>query len=414
MSIMKSMNTGLSGLNANGRAMSMIGDNIANVNTTGFKAGRLNFSDVIGNTMLGIGDGVSAGSVQQLFDQGALDMTGQVTDLAIAGGGFFVVRGEVNGESTEFFSRAGQFVIDQEGFISSPQGLRLQGYGVDDEGRVLSRTGDLQVGQLTSPPQATSELKLELNLDSSAEVLTDPWDPANPAATSNFSSSTTLYDSLGNPVQAEVYYRKTADNQWEYRVLVDGENVQGGTPGTPSEISDGTLEFNTDGELVAHTPNAMNFQPVGATQPQDLALVFDKTTQYSGASTQRRASQDGWAAGEIRDLRIDADGSIVGVFSNGQESALGQVALANFEAPHELERAGGNLYKQTPKSGDPLVGVASSGGRGAIISGALEASNVDLAHEFVKMIAAQRGYQANSRTISTSDQMLQEVMNIKR
>jgi len=414
MSIMKSMNTGLSGLNSNGRAMSMIGDNIANVNTVGFKAGRLNFADVIGNTMLGIGDGVNAGSVQQLFEQGALDMTGQVTDLAIAGGGFFVVRGEVNGESANFYSRAGQFAIDGDGFISSPQGLRLQGYQVDESGRVLSRLGDMQVGQLSSPPSATSTVNLELNLDASAEVLTDPWDPSNPAATSNYSTSVTLYDSLGNPVQAEAYYRKTADNQWEYRVLVDGAHVQGGTAGTPEEISDGTLEFSTDGELINHTTNAMNFQPVGASQPQDLALVFDKTTQYSGASTQRRASQDGYGAGEIRDLRIETDGSIVGVFSNGQVATLGQVALANFEAPHELERAGGNLFRQTPGSGDALIGQAGSGGRGAIISGALEASNVDLAHEFVKMIAAQRGYQANSRTISTADQMLQEVMNIKR
>lgn len=414
MSIMKSMSIGLSGLNANGRAMSMIGDNIANVNTTGFKAGRLNFSDVIGNTMLGIGDGVNAGSVQQLFDQGALDMTGQVTDLAIAGGGFFVVRGEHNGEPTNFYSRAGQFVIDADGFISSPQGFRLQGYAVDDSGQASSRLGDLQVSQLTAPPNPTSELGLELNLDASAEVLTDPWDPTNPGTTSNFSTSMTLYDSLGNPIQAEAYYRKTADNQWEYRVLVDGSHVQGGTAGTPEEISDGTLEFSTDGDLINNVVNATNFQPNGATQPQPIEIDFEGTTQYSGASTQRRASQDGYGAGEIRDLRIDTDGSIVGVFSNGQQTALGQVAVANFEAAHELERTGGNLWRQTPGSGEALIGAAGSGGRGAIISGALEASNVDLAHEFVKMIAAQRGYQANSRTISTGDQMLQEVMNLKR
>ena len=414
MSIMKSMNTGLSGLNANGKAMSLIGDNIANVNTTGFKAGRMNFSDVIGNTMLGIGDGVGPGSVQQLFDQGALESTGQVTDMAIAGNGFFVVSGQVDGQQANFYSRAGEFGIDQNGFITSPQGLKLQGYQVDANGDVTSKVGDLQVGQLTAPPNATTGVELELNLDSSAEVLTDPWDPAKPVATSNYSTTTTMYDSLGNPIEVEVYYRKTADNAWEYHALVDGAAVSGGTAGTPEEITTGTLDFSTDGKLTTHTPGAVTFQPVGATQPQDVAFTFDQTTQYSGANTQRRVSQDGYAAGDIRDLRINTDGEIVGVFSNGQEQTLGQVAIAKFEAPQEMERIGGNLYRQTPQSGDPMVGQAGTGGRGGIVSGALEASNVDLAHEFVKMIAAQRGYQANSRTISTGDQMLQEVMGLKR
>lgn len=414
MSIMKSMNTGLSGLNANGRAMSLIGDNIANVNTTGFKAGRMNFVDVIGNTMLGIGDGVGAGNVQQLFEQGALESTGQVTDMAITGNGFFVVAGEVDGKSANFYSRAGEFGIDENGFITSPQGLRLQGYQTDADGQITSKIGNLQVGQLTAPPQATSSIDMELNLDSSAELPTTPWDPTDPVSTSNYSTTTTVYDSLGNPIEVEVYYRKTADNAWEYHALVDGADVQGGTAGTPQEITSGTLDFGTDGDLITHTPGAVTFSPVGATQPQDLALSFDGTTQVAGAHTQRRVSQDGFAAGDIRDLRIDTDGEIIGVFSNGEEETLGQVAIATFQAPQEMERVGGNLYRQTPQSGDPKVGQAGAGGRGGIVSGALESSNVDLAHEFVKMIAAQRGYQANSRTISTGDQMLQEVLSLKR
>lgn len=414
MSLLKAMNTGLSGLNANGRAMSMIGDNIANVNTTGFKAGRLNFSDIIGNTMLGIGDGVGSGSVQQLFDQGALEATGQVTDMAITGGGFFVVSGEVDGKMANFYSRAGEFAIDESGYVTSPAGLKLQGYQTDANGNITSKVGDLKVGDLTAPPKASTGIELELNLDSSTEVLAAAWDPLDPTATSNYSTTTTVYDSLGNPIQVEMYYRKTADNTWEYHALVDGADVQGGAAGVPEEITTGTLDFSTDGELTTHTPGAVNFQPLGATQPQDLLMEFDKTTQYSGANNQRRVSQDGYSAGDIRDLRINTDGEIVGVFSNGQEQTLGQVAIAQFQAPHEMERIGGNLYRQTPSSGDPMLGMAGAGGRGSIVSGALESSNVDLAHEFVKMIAAQRGYQANSKTITTGDAMLQEVMNLKR
>jgi flagellar hook protein FlgE len=414
MSILKSMNIGLSGLNANGRSMSSIGDNIANVNTVGFKRSRTNFADVMGNTMLGVGDGVSVQNQQAMFEQGALEQTGVSTDLALAGDGFFVLRGQVNGQTADFYTRAGQFSIDNEGFLSSQGGLRLQGYGVDANQNLNTTQGDLRLGGLQSPPNATTAIDLGVNLDSDTEVLAAAWDPTDPAGTSNFATSVTIYDSLGNAIDAEVYYRKTGDNAWEYRVMVDGADQTGGTAGTPSEIATGTLDFNTDGSLATHTPGAANFQPPGATQPQAITYTFDEATQYAGESTLRRLTQDGYEAGDIRDVRIETDGTIVGIFSNGEEQTVGQVAVAKFGSPEGLERIGGNLWSQTASSGEPLVGQAGTGGRGSVVAGALESSNVDLAHEFVKMIAAQRGYQANSRTVTTGDQMLQEVMGLKR
>lgn len=411
MSILKSMNTGVSGLRANGQAMGVIGDNIANVNTIGFKAGRANFSDIMGNLMLGIGDGVQVGDVQQLFEQGALEMTGQTTDMAIAGAGFFVVQGD----GQEFYTRAGQFVLDNQGFVTTPSGLRLQGYPADATGALRSTAvGDLQVGDRTAPPSATTSIDIALNLDPNQEVIADPFDPADPATTSNYSTSVTLYDSLGNAIQAEIYYRKTADNQWEYHVLADGGQLDGGTPGELTALSSGSLDFDVDGNLVDHNQGPVTFNPLGAAPGQDLELRFEGSTQHAGDSTLRRLRQDGYAAGDIRGIQIQADGTILGVFSNGEEMALGQVVLAQFDSPEGLQRQGGNLWARTPDSGDPRLDAAGVGGRGSIVAGALESSNVDLSHEFVKMIAAQRGYQASSKTVSTGDQMLQEVMNLKR
>jgi flagellar hook protein FlgE len=415
MSIYKTMNTGRSGMNANSRSMSAIGDNIANVNTVGYKRTRANFQDVLGNTTLGVGDGAIVGDMQQQFEQGSLEMTGRSMDMAISGNGFFVMKGNVNGEEGEFYSRAGQFTIDKDGYIGNGGGLRLQGYGVDADGNIdQTSVGDIQVGDLTAPPNATTTVTTGVNLDADEDVPAAAWDPNNPSDGSNYSTSVTIHDEQGREIQADVYYRKTGNNSWEYHVLVDGEDTAGGTAGTPVEITSGTLDYNADGSLNTHTPGAVNFTPAGSTNPQNITFDFEGSTQYADDSTLRSQTQDGYGAGELRDLRVEEDGTVTGLFSNGEEMVVGQVALARFEAPEGLERQGGNVWRATSASGEGLVGEAGSGGRGSIVAGALEGSNVDLAHEFVKMIAAQRGFQANSRTITTGDQMLQEAMNIKR
>ena len=224
----------------------------------------------------------------------------------------------------------------------------------------------------------------------------------------------TVYDSLGNPIEADIYYRKTGANSWEYKVLVDGETVSNGTPGTPSEIASGTLDFDTEGELTTHTPAATTFQPVDATQPQDITIDFTGSTQVAGDSSLKSLSQDGFAAGELRDIIIEQDGTITGVFSNGENADIGRVAMADFQAPEGLERLGGRLWRATPQSGEAVVGAPGTGKMGAVISGALEASNVDMSHEFVKMIAYQRGFQASSKAITTGDQLMSELINLKR
>lgn len=425
MSILKSMNIGVTGLRASGVAMSVIGDNIANVNTMGFKGSRANFNDLMGNFMLGSGDGVGVGNIQQMFEQGALEMTGSQTDMAIAGPGFFMVKGQVEGQDNTFYTRAGQFGIDKNGFITSGNGFRLQGYQADAEGNInaTGQPGDIRVSGVTADPKATSEITLQLNLDANAAAINRagdptavppvpaaPFDPTNPD-TYSYSSSMTMYDSQGNAVQADVYYTKTADNTWEYRVVA-GEPPQEVTdPATP-----GTLGFDADGKLDPATTTiaAINIAGTNGGNAITPTIDFDGTTQFAGANNLRRLSQDGYASGEIRGIQVESDGTITGVFSNGKNLNLGQVAIANFDAPEALVRQGGNLWAATDASGQPKVGIPGTGDRGSIVAGALEGSNVDLAHEFIKLIAAQRGFQANSKTITTGDQMLQEAMNLKR
>ena len=412
MSLMKSINTGLSGLGANSRALGVVGDNIANANTAGYKASRANFADVLAGTQLGSGVGVS--SLQTRFTQGDLEMTGNALDMAISGPGFLMVSGEVGGQEGNFYTRAGQFVIDSEGFVSTPEGLRLQGYSVGADGEVdATSLGDLDVGSARLDPSATGEIDVRLNLDAGAEVKADPWDPSDPGKTSNYSTSVTVYDSLGNPIEADVYYRKTGPGQWEYHVMADGEDLAGGAAG-PTEIGGGTMSFDDQGKMTAHTPGPMNFQPASSNAPQPLEITFEGTTQVAGESSLSALSQDGYGVGELRDLQIDQDGTIIGVFSNGENAAIGQVAMADFASPQGLERMGGRLWSASNASGEALVGPPGTGKMGSIVSGALEGSNVDMSHEFVKMIAYQRGFQASSKAITTGDALLNEVINLKR
>ena len=413
MSLFKTLNIGMTGMNATGAAMSIVSDNIANVNTTGFKASRARFQDLMASTTLGIGDGVKLGGAQQQFKQGSLEMTGNSLDLAIGGSGFMMVKGSVNGNTESFLTRNGSFMVDNEGFISTPGGLRLQGFAADANGNIASNTpGDLMVGDVTSPPKATSSIDLRVNLDASDEINT--FDPANPGDTSNHTTSVTLYDNLGNAIDAGVHYVKTADNTWEYHVMVDGDDVAGGTPGEAQVIGTGSMSFDENGALTDATAADISFTPAGAGSAQSFSLSLEGTTQFASASSNEFIQQDGYAAGELRGLDIGDDGMINGVFSNGETLSLGQVAIADVDSPEGLEGIGGNMWRATAASGQALIGEAGVGGRGALISGAIEGSNVDLTHEFVKMIALQRGFQASSRTISTGDQMLTEVISLKR
>lgn len=423
MSLLTSLYSGASGLETNSLDLSVVGDNIANGSTIGFKGSRAVFADALSQSLLGgageTGLGTKLTTVQKIFTQGSLLNTGVTTDLAIQGAGLFVVKGTHGGKQGTFYTRAGQFTVDKTGYLTNLEGLKAQGFGADASGNITNDLGDLRPGTATSPPKATSTIKLSANLQADATIPA-AWDPTKPAETSNFSTTTTVYDSLGVSHQVDIYFRKSAAGGWEWHALADGAGLTGGTAGTKTEIAGGTLTFGPDGQLATSTPNpAVSFNPAGATNPQPLTFDFGSTdrpgvTQFAAASAASFLNQDGYASGELAAVQVDAQGIVTGVFTNGQTRALGQVALADFPAEDQLQRVGSNLFDATPGAGEAVIGKPSTGGRGSVYSGALEQSNVDLSTEFIKMIAAQRSFQANSKTINTADQLLSEIIALKR
>jgi len=417
---------GVSGLNAEGQALGVIGDNVANANTVGFKGSRALFEDVLGGAAgSNLGAGVRMTRAQQIFGQGAIQNTGQATDLAISGDGFFVVKGVMSGVQGQYFTRAGQTALNADGFLTTPNGMRLQGYAVDANGVVGGNLGDVQISQQPLPPKPTSAMALDANLDAGATPPINPWDPANPAATSNFSTSTTMYDSLGQPHAVDTYFVNTGPGTWEYHSVTDGAEVAGGTPGTAQEIASGTLTFDGNGALADSTAAGGTVDWAGATPGQAITLDFgtsiaaggtglDGITQYGSPNNIGQQTQDGYGSGSLAGIRVDADGTVNGVYSNGEVVAVAQLGIAKFTANDGLDRTGQNMWSATKESGEAAISAAGSGGRGAIVAGALEQSNVDITQQFVELIVHQRSFQANSKTITTADEMLQEVVNLKR
>ena len=432
MSLMTALYTGASGLEGNSLELSVVGDNIANANTIGFKGNRAAFADamaqsLIGNSPNGAGQrglGVRLQMVQRILTQGALTNTGLNTDLAIQGNGFFVVNGSHDGSIGTYYTRAGQFTVDKDGYLVNLEGLRVQGYTADPTGALTPTTaGDLQVGNANTSPVATTNVTVRANLQADAVAPAAAWDVNAAGATSNFSTGTTVYDSLGNSHEVNIFYRKTGAGAWEWHAVVDGGAIDPANAGVPTEIGTGTMTFDTQGRLTASAPGAINFTPAGANAmpftfnfgtPLPPGTGLDGITQFASPSAASFLNQDGHSAGDLARITIDPKGQVVGSFTNGETRVLGQVALANFEAPDQLLRIGGNLFQTMPSAGPAVVGAPSTADRGGIIAGALEQSNVDMAGEFIRMIAAQRGFQANAKTLNTADQLLQELMTIKR
>jgi flagellar hook protein FlgE len=424
------MYTGVSGLRAEGEALGVVGDNIANVNTVGYKRQRAIFQDVLGHSILAgtatamPGSGVRVGDVQQMFTQGSLANTGVSTDVALNGDGFLVVSGTVDGITGNFYTRAGQFTIDNQGFMVNSEGMKVQGYAANPDLTLQAAVTALKVPTASLAPHQTEEIEVTANLDSGAGIST--FDINSPAD-SQAKTSITVFDSLGESRTLDVYFVKTADNAWEYHVLADGAELNGGTAGTFQEVGQGTLTFDTNGALLdAQTPDlALDFAG-GATPGQVITMDFGDditndgatglagTTQFAAASAVSSQSQDGYASGEFSGVAIDGVGLVQGLYTNGQKIAIGQLAVAKFRSNDGLGRAGSGLWIETRDSGTAALGAASTGGRASVSAGALEQSNVDLAEEFVGLIQHQRSYSANSKTITTADEMLQELINIKR
>lgn len=429
MSIYGSFYSGISGLTANGLAMGVIGDNIANMNTIGFKRSRISFQDMMAYPVIGVGThqlvgrGAMMQGIDQQMTQGSFASTGNGLDLAIHGNGFFVVKGVVAGQNANFFTRDGRFHVDNQGYMVNGNGLKLQGYMADSRGVVGSALGDLRLKEANSPARATSSAELSINLDSQSEIIAAGFDLADAENTSNFSTTVTVYDSLGAAHDVTMYFTKVANGDWEWNAVV-GENDS--ASGAREIQASGTLSFDTEGRLLASTTapgSAFNFGG-GAALGQAIAFDFGDaindggsglsgSTQFASASSVSFQSQDGYATGNLQAVVVADDGTITGTFTNGQRRVLGQVALADFKG-QGLRRMGSNLWQDTTQSGQAMIGTPNSGTRGGIASSALEQSNVDLAEEFVNMIVAQRAYQANSRTITTSDQMMQEALQMKR
>jgi flagellar hook protein FlgE len=416
---------------AENEAISVVGDNIANVNTTGFKSQRAIFQDVLGHSILAgtsaslPGSGVRVGKIQQMFTQGSLANTGVSTDLALNGDGFFTVKGAVDGLQGNFYTRAGNFNVDANGFVVNPQGLQLQGYMANADGTYQTSISSLKVPTSALPAHATQNGSITANLDANAAIPANPFDVADPANTSSYSTAMTVYDSLGTAHNVDVYFAKTSAGNFDWHAVAKGDDLNPPQPGVNVELGTGTLNFTTDGALNSVTGNTFTASFDGATANQTVTLNFgtsiaaggtglDGTTQYASPSNVSSQSQDGYASGDFSGVAVDGQGVVTGLYTNGQQLAIGQLAIAKFRSNDGLGRAGQNLWIETRDSGSVAFGTASSGGRGAVSAGALEGSNVDLATEFVGLIQHQRSFSANSKTITTADEMLQELIGIKR
>lgn len=406
-----SFQQGLSGLNASSKSLEVIGNNVANASTVGFKQSFAQFSDVYANSLMGsgasqVGIGVNLAAVTQQFTQGNITGTNNSLDISINGAGFF--RMSNGGEIT--YTRNGQFQLDKSGYITDAQGKRLTGYLADDAG-ILDKGSpqDLQINYTDLVPSATAEVETKVNLDSREDTLTNAgFDPDDPTTYHN-STAITVYDSLGNGHTAQNFYVKTAANTWSVFVTVNGDATYTGT--TPN----GTLTFPSTGTGIDPTSTMSTISYTPTTGAAALAIDIDLTnsTQFGSSFSVNTNNQDGYASGRLASFNTSADGTIVGSYTNGQSKNLGQLVLANFVNMNGLKPLGGNAWAESSESGAPLVGEPSTGQLGALQSSSVEDSNVDLTAELVNMITAQRIYQANAQTIKTQDQVMQTLVNLR-
>lgn len=421
---------GLSGLNTASKNLDVIGNNVANATTVGFKTGQAQFADVFAASLTGAGSspvglGSKLSTIVQQFTQGNITATNNPLDIAINGGGFFRL---TDPSGTPYYSRNGQFQVDKNGQIVNSQGLRVTGYMADDAGTIVQ--GDLQ--EITIPisdiaPQETGTsasatgVEAELKLDSREDAIpgATAFDSTDPS-TYNFSTSTSIYDSLGNASILTMFFRKTAANTWDVHTTVTPPS------GTPIDITPATVPtivFNSDGEIDAglstELTNGAFTQAITAAQlgtgasNMSFRVDFTGTKQWGGEATVIDLAQDGFASGSLTGFTISDDGILLGRYSNGQSKNLAQVVLANFRNPQGLEPQGNNLWADSAASGPAVLGVPQSGQFGALQSSAVEDSNVDLTAELVNMITAQRVYQANAQTIKTQDAVLQTLVNLR-
>ena len=444
MGITSAFFTATSGINATSRALSEIGNNIANAQTTGYKTRTVTFGDLFGASIGGGGTtnslvegrGVRVLGIDPSFSQGSLQTTSNALDLAVDGDGFFQVV-DSNGDS--FYTRAGQFGTNATGDVTNPAGLKLQGFQADANGVITGTIGDLVLTTTQQVGTVTSVVDMSGNLNAGETATT--FDIDDPLGTSSFSTGFQLFDSLGFGHGVTMYFTKTANNTWEYNVVGAASEftvVAGSTStdGNSDLIATGTLGFTSGGLLDTEssvtyynsgTPTGITFLngaadilsanmsfDFGSSVTTDSGVGTDGMLQQGGSSVILTQSQNGFANGTLAGTSIGEDGTILGRFSNGTTRNLGQVLLTRFSNPDGLQPIGRNLFIQSADSGTPLDGAPSTGSFGKVFANTLEASNVDLGDELVNMITMQRGFQANARIITTTDTLLGELVNLSR
>jgi flagellar hook protein FlgE len=412
-----SLFAGMVGLNVNSTSMTVLGDNIANVNTTAYKSNRSSFANILSSSLAGsvssdVGRGVQFQGTTPMWTQGTIENTNNPTDMAINGGGFFVLQ---DSGGANLYSRAGEFHFDRDGNLMNLGGLFVQGYevtGTNPDGTLIlgAVTNINASGQNVSQPLATDTLSVDVNLNSDTAPL------------GTYATTTTVYDSLGNAIPLTMTFTKDAvlPNTWTAVPSVPP------TVALPASVSmtNGNLTFDAFGNLnagagdpvITITPLISGASPMSITwDVYDAALASNgNITQYSSTSGTTFQTQNGYPAGTLRTVDVNDFGVVTGSYSNGQLTPLFQLVMADFPSYYGLTKMGKNLYAESLESGTALLGTPQSGRLGSISTNAVEMSNVDLAAEFVKLITTQRAFQANSRVITTSDEILNELINLKR
>ena len=407
-SLLSSLFTGVSGLASNSEAMGIIGDNISNANTVGFKSSKAVFSDLFstilanGSTTRQLGRGSQLSGSLKEFSQGAFEASTNALDMAIDGSGFFVVN---NGTGNQY-TRAGQFRLNENGLVQAVTGEVLQGQKITND-VVSADVGNIDLAGVQSAPQATTTFTLGANLDGAA------------TAASTFTSPVTIYNSVGTQVIASIKFAKVADaNSWGYTISTSEGTLTSGASGTVSFDSSGNLTSPTTDQAIVIDYSAAKTPALTQNLTWDLigssGITNGKLTGFSAASNNNSLVQDGFSTGTLVGLTTNDTGILSGLFNNGQTDKLFQVTLGDFLAPSGLQRAGSNLFSETADSGQVVLGTAGTGGFGGITGQSLELSNVDLAEQFVTMIQTQQAFQASARIITTTDDLLTEAVNLVR
>ncbi|MFN8542716.1 MAG: flagellar hook protein FlgE [Candidatus Binatia bacterium] len=427
MAIVGALSTGRSGLINSGAALGVIGNNIANVSTVGFKGSRTEFADLIsaeaGGEVGKIGLGSRIRAIRTLFGQGPVEATGRSLDMALDGQGFFVLR-----EGTaQVFTRAGNFGLNPDGAVINTIGLPLQGFPLDAAGDISGGITDVTVAGLSSQAAQTENATVKGNVQSDADLkdaglglgpgVFDPTNFQSAFDSSNFTTTVQVYDSLGQQHDMTLFFTKTTTaGQWTVNAGVDDGDVTGGTAGNLNIVGSSTLVFSPSGGVTSGSPLTCTIGAgfTGATAGQAITVKLDEMKQLASPSGVNYVIQDGFGAGGLTSLSVDAKGVLSATFDNGQTRPLYQLGIARFAAPEGLAPAGNATYRATIDSGPAAIATAQAQGNGSVVASALEQSNVQIAQEFIDLISQQRSFQANARVISASDSLLGDLINIIR